>query len=129
MPATRPYRNRETREIARGEGLQLQFTVYSNLAHTTTTDISAANISLTWKLAKKTDDTALITKVSGVITQIEKTDPSNGVFVVKLATSDTTGLEVGSYRYDALLVDTSTTPTTEKLIARGDIVIIEAVAL
>lgn len=129
MPATKPYRNREPREIARGEGLQLQFTVYSNTAHTTTSDISSANISLTFKLAKKSSDTALISKSSSSITEIEKTDGANGVFVVKLSTTDTDALELGSYRFDVLLTDTSTTPQTLKIIARGDIVIVEGVAL
>jgi len=129
MSATKPYKNRETREIGRGEGLSLQFTVYSDQAHTTFYDISSGTIIITFALAKKSSDTAMITKTSAVITEIEKTDPTNGVFVVKLANTDTSALDVGSYRFDAVLSDSSTSPATKKIISRGDIVIIEGVAI
>ncbi len=129
MPAVRPFRNREVREIIRGEGLSLQFTVYSNTAHTTTSDISSANISLTFKLAKKTSDSAVLTKTSATSTEIEKSDPTNGVFLVKLENSDTSSLDLGSYRFDVLLTDTGTDPDTNKIIALGDIVISEGISL
>jgi hypothetical protein len=127
--ARTPYRNVVAVEMARGEAFPLQFTVYSDDDHSTAYSLSSSSIVLTWKLKNKKSDTAVITKTSANITQIEKTDPTNGVFVVKLASTDTVDLPVGSYKFDALLSDSSTTPATKKIIATGEIVVYESSSL
>lgn len=129
MSARKPYKNKDPLQIARGEGFSVSFTVWADTEHETTANISSSSISLTWTLLNKKADAALISKSSLIITEIEKTDPSNGVFLVKLAPADTEDLGVGSYKFDILLTHTGTTPTTKKIITEGDVVIVEAASL
>lgn len=66
-------------------------------------DIS--NSTIKFSIAKTRDDVPIFTKVTP--TQIELTDPANGVFTVHIDPADTTDLESRVYVFEAETTDQS----------------------
>lgn len=117
------YRIRQCLDLTQNEGKALQFTIWTDETHTTAKNISNTSITFTFKMARKNSDTAILTKSSTNILQIEKTDATNGIISVKIAQTDTATLVPASYRFELYLKDTSTTPTTYALVSYGDITV------
>lgn len=85
-----------------GDSKTLTVTVYKDTAHTVVKDITGATVKYEARRNANSRGTATIVKSVG--SGIVLTDPTNGVFVVTLAATDTNGLS-GDFYHEAEVTD------------------------
>lgn len=93
-----------TKEMYRGDNKTFQVTIKDSTG--TAVNISGAGLKFTVKEAAN-DPSFKIQKTSASATEIDLTDPTNGIAEIYLVPDDTRNLKAGAYQYDVEYTDTS----------------------
>lgn len=126
---TESYRLKSPLKIYKQYPGFIDVSIYDDVSHVAANlaNVSSSDISFSFKMAKKTSDTVVLTKSSATSTEINKDNAASGVVQVRFQPSDFTNITPDMYWFQIILTDTSTNPDLVMPVVTGEIIIAEGI--